>query len=166
MSDAPPAPADPAPHAEHMRRAVALSRGSIGAGGGPFGAVVVLGGAVVGEGANRVVPDADPTAHAEVAAIRDACRRLGTHDLSGAVIYTSCEPCPMCLGAIWWARIGRVFYGNARADAAAIGFDDAAIYEEVCRPIPERALPLERLGAAEARAVFDSWVAMAERRRY
>lgn len=149
-----------------MRRAVALSREAMVAGGGPFGAVVVLGGAVVGEGTNRVVPDADPTAHAEVAAIRDACRRLGTHDLSGAVIYASCEPCPMCLGAIWWARIGRVFYGNARADAAVIGFDDAAIYEEVCRPIPERALPLERLAAAEARAVFEAWEAMAERRRY
>ena len=149
-----------------MRRAVALSRASIEAGGGPFGAVVVLDGMVVGEGANRVVPGADPTAHAEVVAIRDACARLGTHDLSGAVIYASCEPCPMCLGAIWWARIGRIFYGNARADAAAIGFDDAAIYEEVCRPVGERALPLERLGAGEAAAVFEAWEAMIARQRY
>ncbi len=166
---APPAPSSEPAEGRHeaaMHRAVALSREAMRAGGGPFGAVVVLDGAVVGEGANRVVPDGDPTAHAEVVAIRDACERLGTHDLSGAVIYASCEPCPMCLGAIWWARIGAIYYGNSRAEAAAIGFDDATIYEEVCRPIAERALPLERLGVAEAAEVFTEWEAMAGRRRY
>lgn len=107
-------------------------------GGGPFGAVVVKDGEIIGEGMNRVVPNADPTAHAEIVAIRAACAALGTHDLSGAVIISSCEPCPMCLGAIWWSRIGLVVYGNDRADAAAIGFDDADIYAEVAAP-PKRA---------------------------
>jgi tRNA(Arg) A34 adenosine deaminase TadA len=140
-----------------MRRAIALSQRNLEAGGGPFGAVVVKDGAIVGEGANRVVPDADPTQHAEITAIRDACRRLGTHDLSGAVIYTSCEPCPMCLGAIWWARIGEIVYGNGHADAARIGFDDSAIYEEMRRPLEARKLPLRRLLAAEAAEVFAMW---------
>ncbi|MBY0337358.1 MAG: nucleoside deaminase [Acetobacteraceae bacterium] len=149
-----------------MRRAIALSCASVAAGGGPFGAVVVKDGQVVGEGANRVVPDADPTMHAEITAIRDACRRLGTHDLSGAVIYTSCEPCPMCLGAIWWARIGEVVYGNDQGDAARIGFDDRAIYEEVRRPLAERALPIRRLLAAEAAEAFRMWDEKADKVRY
>lgn len=160
MADAaqdPPPPESAEADAAAMRQAIALSAGNLARGGGPFGAVVVKDGAVVGEGTNRVVPDSDPTAHAEVVAIRDACRRLGTHDLSGAVIYTSCEPCPMCLSAIWWARIGLVWYGNDRKDAAAIGFDDDALYQEVARPVEARHLPLKRLLAAEAAGVFRAW---------
>lgn len=152
--------------AEFMRRAIALSCDCVAGGGGPFGAVVVMDGVVVGEGRNSVVPSRDPTAHAEVMAIRSACATLGTHDLSGAVIYTSCEPCPMCLGAIWWARITEIVYGNDRADAAAIGFDDAAIYEEVCLPIPARKLPLRRLMAAEAIEGFRQWQARPDKVPY
>ncbi|MFC0409098.1 nucleoside deaminase [Roseomonas elaeocarpi] len=153
-------------HEEAMRLAIRLSRDTVASGGGPFGAVILREGRVIGQGANRVVPDADPTAHAEVVAIRDACRREGTHDLSGAVLYTSCEPCPMCLSATWWARISTIHYANERTDAAAIGFDDAAIYEEVCRPIPERALPLRSLLRAEAIEVFQEWHANEDRKRY
>ena len=129
-------------HESFMRRAIALSCQGVETGGGPFGAVVVKDGEIIGEGMNRVVPNADPTAHAEIVAIRAACAALGTHDLSGAVIISSCEPCPMCLGAIWWSRIGLVVYGNDRADAAAIGFDDADIYAEVAAPPEARRLPL------------------------
>jgi tRNA(Arg) A34 adenosine deaminase TadA len=149
-----------------MRRAIALSCQGVAEGGGPFGAVVARDGRILGEGRNAVVPGRDPTAHAEVVAIRAACAALGSHDLSGAVIYTSCEPCPMCLGAIWWARITGIVYANDRADAAAIGFDDAAIYDEVCRPIPDRALPLRRLLAAEAIEAFRLWERSADKVRY
>jgi len=152
--------------ADFMRRAIALSCQGVAAGGGPFGAVVVMDGVVVGEGRNAVVPSRDPTAHAEIVAIRAACATLGTHDLAGAVIYTSCEPCPMCLGAAWWARIAEVVYGNDRADAAAIGFDDAAIYDEVCLPLPARRLPLRRLLAAEAIEGFRQWQAKADKVPY
>ncbi|WP_198376626.1 nucleoside deaminase [Neoroseomonas rubea] len=149
-----------------MRRAIALSCQGVAEGGGPFGAVVVKDGRILGEGRNAVVPSRDPTAHAEVVAIRAACAALGTHDLSGAVIYTSCEPCPMCLGAVWWARITEIVYGNDRADAAAIGFDDAAIYEEVCLPIAQRRLPLRRLLGTEAIEAFRLWEAKADKVRY
>jgi tRNA(Arg) A34 adenosine deaminase TadA len=149
-----------------MRRAIALSCQGVAEGGGPFGAVVARDGRILGEGRNAVVPGRDPTAHAEVVAIRAACAAVGSHDLSGAVIYTSCEPCPMCLGAIWWARIAGIVYANDRADAAAIGFDDAAIYDEVCRPIPDRALPLRRLLAAEAIEAFRLWERSADKVRY
>jgi len=151
---------------EFMRRALALADATVADGGGPFGAVVVREGRIVGEGRNRVVPDHDPTMHAEVAAIRDACARLGTHDLSGGVIYTSCEPCPMCLGAIWWARIGEVVYGNTQDDAARIGFDDRAIYEEVRRPHAGRTLPIRRLLGAEAARAFALWEGKADKVRY
>ncbi|MDC7785932.1 nucleoside deaminase [Rhodoplanes sp. TEM] len=151
---------------DFMRRAIALSRDSVATGGGPFGAVVVRDGVIVGEGANRVVPDGDPTAHAEVVAIRDACRRLGTHVLDGAVVYTSCEPCPMCLSAIWWARVKEIVYANDRAGAAAIGFDDHALYEEVARPLEARVLPLRRLAAEEAAEVFRAWEAKDDKVRY
>jgi guanine deaminase len=119
----------------HMRRAIELSSQSVQQGGGPFGAVVVLDGRVLGEGKNRVVPDGDPTAHAEINAIRNACRAQASHSLQGAVIYTSCEPCPMCLAAIWWARISRIVFANSRDAAADIGFDDAALYSEVSAPL-------------------------------
>lgn len=152
--------------ADHMRRAIALSCQAVEAGGGPFGAVVVKDGRVVGEGHNQVVPSGDPTAHAEVVAIRAACRALGTHDLTGAVLYTSCEPCPMCLAAAWWARIGLVHYGNGRAEAAAIGFDDAALYEEVARPVEARVLPIRRLLAEEALVAFQAWAGTQDKIAY
>ncbi len=154
-------------HSAFMRRAIELSRAQLAAGeGGPFGAVVVKDGRVIGEGWNRVVGTNDPTAHAEIVALRAACRHLDTFSLAGAAIYTSCEPCPMCLAAILWARIDRVYYGNTRSDAAAIGFDDEHFYREVTRPLNERELPAERLLADEARAVFTEWVARPDRVRY
>jgi tRNA(Arg) A34 adenosine deaminase TadA len=152
---------------DFMRRAIELSRlNATSASGGPFGAVVVHEGRIVGEGANRVVPDHDPTAHAEIVAIRAACRTLDRYALDGCVIYTSCEPCPMCLGAIWWARIAEIVYGNDRADAAAIGFDDDVLYREISVPLSQRRLPLRRMSAAEAREAFRLWAATPDRVPY
>lgn len=154
-------------HAAFMRRAIEISRVNMHAGeGGPFGAVIVRDGVIIGEGWNRVLATHDPTAHAEVVAIRDACARLGTFSLTNAEIYTSCEPCPMCLTAILWARIGRLYFANSRSDAAAIGFDDALFYDEVARPPEQRALPAERLLADEARTVFAEWDAKPDKVRY
>jgi guanine deaminase len=154
-------------HAGFMRRAIEISRAKMQAGeGGPFGAVIVHDGVIVGEGWNRVVSAHDPTAHAEIVAIRDACARLGTFRLTNADIYTSCEPCPMCLAAILWARIGRLYFANSRTDAAAIGFDDAAFYDEVALPPEARALPTGRLLADEARTVFAEWDARPDKVRY
>ncbi len=142
-----------------MRRAIALSRERMEAGdGGPFGAVVVKQGRIVGEGNNRVTTANDPTAHAEVVAIREACRTLDSFSLEGCDIYSSCEPCPMCLAAIYWARIRHLYFANSRADAARIDFDDDLIYREVALPIEDRSLPATRLLADEARAVFDEWL--------
>lgn len=149
-----------------MRQAIALALESVRAGGGPFGALVVRDGRVLGRGANRVTPDNDPTAHAEVVAIRAACAAAGSFSLDGAELYTSCEPCPMCLGAIWWARIACVHYAGTRADAAAAGFDDAALYEEVARPLAARRLPLLPLLRDESLAAFAAWGARADRVRY
>jgi len=152
---------------DFMRRAIALSREGVLAGrGGPFGAVVVRDGSIVGEGSNQVLATNDPTAHAEIVAIRAACASLGRFDLPGCEIYASCEPCPMCLAAIHWARIGRIYYGNGRADAARIGFDDAHLYDEVARPLPERRIPMVRLLADEAKGPLDLWAAMPEKIRY
>ena len=160
-------PADPRRHADFMRRAIEISRAKIDAGeGGPFGAVVVQDGVIIGEGWNRVLATHDPTAHAEIVAIRDACARVGAFHLPDAAIYASCEPCPMCLAAILWARIGRLYYANSRHDAAAIGFDDAVFYDEVARPPDLRSLPTERLLAEEARAVFEAWNARSDKKRY
>ena len=150
-----------------MRRAIALADERMRAGeGGPFGAVIAKDGRIVGEGWNRVVGTSDPTAHAEVVAIRDACARLGTFDLSGATIYTSCEPCPMCLGAILWARLDRMCYAADRDDAAKIGFDDETFYVEVAKPVGARDLPATRMLADEARAVFSAWFAKPDRVEY
>jgi len=151
---------------DFMARAIALSFEGLAAGGGPFGAVVARDGRIIGQGRNNVVPGRDPTLHAEVVAIRDACAAAGTHDLTGATLYTSCEPCPMCLAAAWWARCSAVVYGNGRAEAAAIGFDDAAIYEEVARPIEARRMPVRRLMAAEAWEAFAAWQALPDPPRY
>ena len=125
--------------------------------GGPFGAVVVKGGRIVGRGWNQVTSANDPTAHAEVVAIRDACRRLKTFQLDGCELYTSCEPCPMCLSAIYWARLKRVFYANTRRDAAKANFDDAVIYGEVARPISRRRIPMKQLLRKEALRALAEW---------
>ena len=154
-------------HQGFMRRAIEISRSRMRAGeGGPFGAVIVRDGVIIGEGWNRVVTSHDPTAHAEIVAIRDACARVGTFRLSDADIYTSCEPCPMCLAAIMWARIERLYFANSRSDAAAIGFDDAVFYDEVALPPDARKLPARRLLADEARAVFAEWDAKPDKVRY
>lgn len=159
--------AAPDPDPELMDEAIALALDGVRRGeGGPFGAVVVRDGRVVGRGNNRVTSSNDPTAHAEVVAIREACAALGSFSLAGCELYTSCEPCPMCLGAIAWARLDRVVYAGTRADAAAAGFDDAEFYDEVCRPIDERRLPMVPLGRAGALAAFDAWRAKADRVDY
>jgi guanine deaminase len=150
----------------HMRRAIELSCESVQQGGGPFGAVVVLDGRVLGEGTNRVVPDGDPTAHAEINAIRSACRSQGGHSLQGAIIYTSCEPCPMCLGAIWWARISRIVFANSRDAAADIGFDDAALYREASAPLEDRKIRIEQSGDVDAKEVFEAWTRKADKVSY
>ncbi len=149
-----------------MRRAIELARESVARGGGPFGAVVARGEDVVGTGSNRVVESADPTAHAEVEAIRAACRALRTHDLSGCTLFTSCEPCPMCLGAILWARVDRLVYACDRHDAARAGFDDAAFYAEAARAPAERELPSEQLLRDEGLGAFEAWLATPDRRPY
>ena len=152
---------------DHMRRAIALAgEGARADRGGPFGAVVVKDGAVVGEGFNKVVSDNDPTAHAEIVAIRAACARLASFSLEGCEIYTSCEPCPMCLAAIYWARIGRIHYANTRRDAAGIGFDDDHIYREIGLPAAARAVPMNRLLAGEAARTFREWQARPDKTRY
>jgi tRNA(Arg) A34 adenosine deaminase TadA len=144
---------------EFMRRAIALSIDNARDGtGGPFGALIVKDGEIVATGTNAVTSTNDPTAHAEVVAIREACRKLSVFHLGGCDLYTSCEPCPMCLGAIYWARIDRVFYGNGRADAAAIGFDDALIYDEMPLPGELRRIPMQQMLREEAREAFRVWV--------
>jgi len=125
--------------------------------GGPFGAVVVQGNRIIGRGWNRVTSVNDPTAHAEIMAIRAACRQLRTFALEGCEIYTSCEPCPMCLAAIYWARLRRVYFGNTRRDAARIGFDDELLYREVARPISKRSLPMKQVLRDGALAAFAEW---------
>jgi len=143
---------------DFMRAAIALSHRMMEAGkGGPFGAVIVREGEIIAEGYNQVTFANDPTAHAEVMAIREACRKLGTFSLADCEIYTSCEPCPMCLSAIYWARLRRMFYANTRQDAAHIGFDDEFLYQEVATPIDDRALPTTRLLQDEAIAAFRAW---------
>ena len=148
----------------HLARAVALSRRHMEAGaGGPFGAVVVRGGSVVSEGWNQVTSGNDPTAHAEIVAIRRACQAVRDFSLDGAVLYTSCEPCPMCLAAAYWARISRIVYANTRDDAASIGFDDRLIYDEIPKAPAERLIPTIHAPTAEARAVFEDWMKKADK---
>ena len=125
--------------------------------GGPFGCIIVKGETIVGRGNNRVTSTNDPTAHAEVVAIRDACKNIGTFQLDECEIYTSCEPCPMCLGAIYWARPKIIYYANNRKDAADIGFDDSMIYEEMSKSYPERKIPILSISREEALTVFNEW---------
>lgn len=140
-----------------MREAIRLSEENVTNGGGPFGAVIARDGKIVATGVNRVTANNDPTAHAEVSAIRAACEKLNTFDLSGCEIYTSCEPCPMCLGAIYWAHIDKIYYGNDKNDAKAIAFDDSFIYDELALPRGERNLPVEILLDNEAIKAFEMW---------
>jgi len=151
----------------HLARAAELSRARMEAGlGGPFGAVIVRDGAVLAEGWNEVTSSNDPTAHAEVTAIRRACAAVGDFSLAGATLYTSCEPCPMCLASAYWARISRIVYANTRDEAAAIGFDDAFIYDEMPKAPGDRAIAMEHRPTPEANAAFAAWMAKADRVAY
>lgn len=152
---------------EFMQRAIELSEiGMQDGNGGPFGCVIVKNGKIVGEGFNQVTSTNDPTAHAEVVAIRDACKNLATFQLDGCEIYTSCEPCPMCLGAIYWARPDKIYYANTREDAKIIGFDDAFIYDEIPLAMHQRKIPMINLGKNEAKLVFDKWQSKTDKREY
>ena len=152
---------------EFMRRAIDLSQVKMDENaGGPFGAVIVRAGKIIGEGWNCVTSTNDPTAHAEVVAIRAAAKAAGSFSLEGCEIYTSCEPCPMCLAAIYWARLDKIFYANMREDAERIGFDDAFLYREVALPENRRSLPVYRLLRDEAKIVFDNWMKKQDRTDY
>jgi len=150
-----------------LERAIELSRLGMNSGqGGPFGCVIVRNNEIIGEGHNMVTSTNDPTAHAEVVAIREACKKLNTYQLEGCEIYTSCEPCPMCLGAIYWARPSAVYYANTRKDAAAIHFDDDFIYEEIQAKIQERKIPFIHLPHVKAREVFEEWQQLVKKKTY
>lgn len=150
-----------------MRAAIRISMKMMRANeGGPFGAVVARGGKIVGRGWNQVTSTNDPTAHAEIVAIRDACRRLKSFQLDDCELYTSCEPCPMCLSAVYWARFKKVYYGNTRKDAARIAFDDDFIYREVVLPISRRKIPMKQMLRVEALEVFKAWQQKADKIRY
>lgn len=150
-----------------MQAAIELARKGMDAGeGGPFGCVIVRGDEIVGQGCNAVTSNNDPTAHAEVVAIRNACNHLQTYQLTGCELYTSCEPCPMCMGAIYWARPDRVFFGGTRFDAAFAGFDDSFIYEELNVPLPNRRIPIENIGREEAIRVFEEWMKKTDKISY
>ena len=150
-----------------MRQAIGLSLSKMrGNHGGPFGAIIVRNGRIVGRGWNRVTSTNDPTAHAEVSAIRDACKKLKTFQLGDCELYTSCEPCPMCLAAIYWARLKKVYYANTRKDAANIAFDDDWLYQEVAAPISRRKLPMKQLLRREALKVFAEWAAKPDKISY
>ena len=151
---------------ELMRKAIELSINNVANGGGPFGAVIAKEGEIVATGVNRVTSNCDPTAHAEVSAIRAACQALGTFNLSGCEIYTSCEPCPMCLGAIYWARLDKMYYGNSKTDAKNIGFDDSFIYDEIELKPADRKLPSEILLREEAIKAFEQWTEKTDKVEY
>jgi tRNA(Arg) A34 adenosine deaminase TadA len=150
-----------------MREAILLSQNAIDNNeGGPFGCVVVKGDEIVGRGNNKVTTTNDPTAHAEVVAIRDACKNLGTFQLDDCEIYTSCEPCPMCLGAIYWARPKAIYYANNRNDAANAGFDDSMIYDEINCAIDDRKISMKELSREEANKVFENWINKQDKIKY
>jgi tRNA(Arg) A34 adenosine deaminase TadA len=151
---------------DFMRRAIALSLENARAGRGSFAAVVVRGEEILAEGTNRVTDTNDPTAHAEIVAIRAACAQLKSFELTGCDLYSSCEPCPMCLGAIYWARPRQVFFANSREDAAAIGFDDAFIYAELTRPFAQRKIPMTQMMREEALAAFQEWARNPNKKPY
>lgn len=154
-------------HETFMRLAIELGRNGVKNNvGGPFGAVVVKDGRVVGRGWNKVTSTLDPTAHAEVTAIRDACQNIGSFQLDDCIIYTSCEPCPMCLGAIYWARPKQIYFAASRKDAAAIDFDDDHIYSEMNAPLDQRSIPIAQICRDEALELFNYWAAKEDKTRY
>ena len=149
-----------------MKKAIELSINNIHSNGGPFGSVIVKNNEIISEGVNRVTLHNDPTAHAEIVAIRNACKKLNTFDLSGCELYTSCEPCPMCLSAIYWSHIDLVYYGNSRENAAEIQFDDKFIYDEMKKDINERKIPLKQILKDEAIKAFDLWAKTENKTKY
>jgi tRNA(Arg) A34 adenosine deaminase TadA len=151
---------------ELMQKAIELSLENIANGGGPFGAVIAKNGEIISTGVNRVTATNDPTAHAEVNAIRSAAALLGTFDLSGCVIFTSCEPCPMCLGAIYWAHIDKIFFANTKKDAKSIGFDDSFIYDEISLPLNERKIPTKPMMREKAIKAFLEWAEKSDKQTY
>jgi guanine deaminase len=150
----------------HMARSIELSLENVRSGGGPFGAVIVSDGKIIAEGVNRVTSTNDPTAHAEIIAIRAACAKLGSFDLRDCEIYASCEPCPMCLGAIYWARLARIYFGGDASDASQAGFDDSLIYREIARPNTDRTIPMVQIMRDEALAAFRAWEAKPDKLVY
>ena len=142
---------------EFMKRAIELSVESVNKGGGPFGSVIVKDNKIVAEGSNKVTSSNDPTAHGEIVAIREACKKLNNFNLSGCILYSTCEPCPMCLSAIYWARINEIFYANTREDARKIDFDDSLIYSELKKNIDERKIPMTQIMRSEALKAFELW---------
>jgi len=154
-------------NSDFMQEAVRLAQETMRAGkGGPFGAVIVKAGQIVGRGANQVLGTNDPTAHAEVQAIRAASRQLGQFHLKGCEIYTSCEPCPMCLGAIYWAQLDRIYFALSRQDAAAMGFSDEFLYSELIKPLDQRTIPIQRAPDSGARSALEEWNRKADRTIY
>lgn len=151
---------------EFLREAIAMAAENARLGGGPFGALIVKDGKVVGKGVNRVVEAADPTAHAEVVAIRDACQNTGDFRLDGCVIYTSCEPCPMCLGAIYWAHLDRIVFAATKTDASGAGFDDSFIYDEMTLSLEQRSIPITSLKVANALEPFENWSRLDNKTQY
>lgn len=152
---------------KHMKRAIELSQEMMERNeGGPFGAVVVKDGKVIAEGWNKVTSTNDPTGHAEITAIREACKKLNVFSLEGCEIYTSCEPCPMCLAAIYWARIDHIYYANTREDAAEIGFDDEFLYQEMKMPIEKRKIPIKQISRKLAKKVFENWKKKEDKTHY
>lgn len=156
-----------ATHEDYMRRAIELSKEKMqGGAGGPFGAVIVKDGEIIAEGWNQVTSTNDPTAHAEIVAVRRACESLGNFELHGCIVYTSCEPCPMCLSAIFWARCANIFYANTRDDAAAIKFDDQKLYRELTLPFHRRKIPMTQISRDEALVAFKMWEEKTDKIRY
>lgn len=152
---------------KYMQEAIDLSMHGISQNeGGPFGCIIVQGDTIIGRGNNKVTSTNDPTAHAEIVAIRDACNNIGSFQLDGCEVYTSCEPCPMCLGAIYWARPKVIYYANNREDAAAIGFDDSMIYEEFTTHIDKRKIPIIKIGRENALKIFEHWRNSADKTKY
>jgi tRNA(Arg) A34 adenosine deaminase TadA len=154
-------------HKKFIQAAIDLARNGMHKNeGGPFGAVIVKDGKIIGRGNNQVLANNDPTAHAEVMAIRDACKRLGSFQLDDCIIYTSCEPCPMCLGAIYWARPKQIIFACNREDAAAIDFDDEFIYEEINLPLSERKIPIQQVSREEGLKAFEEWMKKTDKTQY
>lgn len=151
---------------KYLREAIAMAAANVKNGGGPFGALIVRNGEVIGRGVNHVACDNDPTAHAEVMAIRDACKNIGDFRLDGCVIYTSCEPCPMCLGAIYWAHLDRIIFAATKADAAKAGFDDSFIYDEFALTLERRSIPIQELAIKEAAEPFQQWLKLENKTEY